>query len=228
MRAPEVKRLFDRYLAEDLQGFGVARGLIFAKPVELLLRGFCLESSRKTDFYFWVFVQPLYVPKYHVTVSYGERLGGASGRAWAPLGEREFPEMMELRTAIRDTGRSFLDRCRGPEDFARLWGSKASAGAEHDTNIIEATAYSHILTQQFHLAVQELDLLETRIGSTGSPTDWALRSLQRARSIRELLGSDPSAAIDRLLVWRAETLQALGLAAHGASLSAEVVMRPGC
>src|SRR5438552_1936158 len=118
MKDARFQRLIRQYLLPHLPGFRAKKSLVFAEPLEYLLRGFALESSGfgPSVFYLWVFVQPLYVPSTHIYFHFGRRLG--HGWDLDANADNESEVMGQVLTRIKDEGLPFINRFESPADFA--------------------------------------------------------------------------------------------------------------
>lgn len=147
MKTKEMQKFAKAWLLPTLPGFELAGKVLFQKPVADVLRGFCFEDS---DFstntgYVWVFVQPLYVPKGYLALSFGKRLfhktGFFSRRQDWDLSSLE-SSGPDLRAAIESQGLPHLSKLSTPteivENLFRVTGLRG------DPYAIEAVAYSQI------------------------------------------------------------------------------------
>lgn len=116
MKSTEIKRLVTAYLLPSLPGYRVRGSLLYAEPVEALLRGFLFETSGsdRTAFYVWAFVQPLDAPAPDIPLTFGERLGGGS-KVWRLTDEPEgqamgHPERHPVLTPILQAAKLTCNR----------------------------------------------------------------------------------------------------------------------
>ena len=211
MRASHAAALSRRHVLPELgEGFRERGSLVFAEPVEWLLRGFTYEDSGHSgkDFYLWAFVQPLYIPVDHIVLSYGKRLGGPSHH-WSvdQLSEPEGRE--QLTEAVRREGLSFLESFRGPKEFAREAEKMADSGPKNP-RFHEDAAYAHLIAGERDVARRHLQDIQELVDT--SAQGWQAELRTRAEQILELIadGGDPIAELD---AWRPHTAFRLGLQA---------------
>jgi hypothetical protein len=209
VRASEAEALSRRYLLPDLGEEFVAKGtVVYATPVEWLLRGFTYESSGHSgrDFYLWAFVQPLYIPSDHIVLNYGDRLGGSS-HYWTVEQLSQPDVLAKLREAIRGDGRPFVESIREPNDFARETERRLTQ-APKNVRIVEDAAYAFVLAGDNDTGRRYLKRIH-ELGD-GAARGWVLDVQKRADRILDLLqtGTDP---VPELASWRQYTTSKLGL-----------------
>lgn len=207
MNARGFQRLSREYLLPRLPGFRAKGGLLFAEPLEELLRGFYFEPSGfdRCMFYASVFVQPLYVPSTHIVLHYGARLGPG----WNLAEGSEHQVMSSLLSWINREGLPFLQKTETPRDFvAWLMQSKFNP---RDAYPVEALAYSLILMGEYDRAFQAFDDLDRIIAQSAPGLQWLSEIAQRSRPIRKALAKDPHHAVALLNDWKQNTVRNLRL-----------------
>lgn len=214
MTSREIKRLVTAYLLPSLPGYRVRGSLLYAEPVEDLLRGFLFETSAfdRTALHVTAFVQPLYVPAQYLVLTFGERLGGGAKR-WRPVGEQEEEVMRDLLLEIKKTGLPFLNRIKTPADLARQASMEARRAPDNPV-ILEVEAYSLVLVGRDHDAralLERIEQLARDLLQANPLAGWLEVVGARAKLLRETLARDHAEAVAFLDQWRVETLTALGL-----------------
>lgn len=214
MKATEIERLVKQYLLPKLPGFDASRALLISSPIQWLLRGFAFDSSGLSPkaFTVWAFFQPLYVPREHVWLNFGHRLGTLHGgqEKWWNLEDAPEPVVMqEVQHLVATEGLPFLFEVRDPTDLASR-GAGLAVGTRN-LNVQEATAYSLILAHRYEDARQALLRLSADIKSMDPRMGWPGQIADRSDRLLALLDSDPNAAVATLWNWRSQTLKALRL-----------------
>lgn len=214
MKSREIQRLLVKYLLPHLPGYHVKGSLLYAEPVEQLLRGFAFESSGfdATAFYVWVFVHPLYVPAPDIVLTFGERLGGGAKR-WRPTARQEGQVMGDILREIRGKGLPFLDQIRTPSDLAGL-AARESRRAPDNPHVLEVEACSLVLAGQYPEArtvLEQIEQLAQDLLKANPRAVWLEEVGKRAKLLRESLARSPDEAIALLEQWRLGTLAKLGV-----------------
>ena len=214
MKSREMERLSIKYLLPHLPEYRAKGSLLYAEPVEHLLRGFVFESSEfdPTAFFVNVFVQPLYVPAESYVLDFGDRLGGGAKR-WRPTAGQEGKVMGDVLGEIRRKGLPFLDQIRTPADLALVASTKAQK-APNNPRILEVEAYSLVLAGRYRDArtvLERIEQLARDLLRANLRAVWLEEVGTRARLLRETLARSPDEAIALLDQWRLETLTRLGL-----------------
>jgi hypothetical protein len=209
MKGKEAEALCRKYLLPHLPGFAARKDLLYCVPIQDLLQAFCFEPSAtdRQGFYFWVFVQPLYVPHKHISFSFGTRLGFG----WEVIKGNESELAARLLECIRKEGMTWLESLLTPADFARNIISKDSINPKN-LHVLRAIGYSHALIGDFQSALETLQRLCMAPNIPGpSDPEWQHTFFKEVYLFRDLLLSDPLAAQESLKSWRAETLKSLHL-----------------
>ena len=115
MKGRRFEGLATKHLLPAMSGFDVRGGLIFARPLIYLLRGFCCDSSRwdRNEFCIQVFVQPLFVPEVGVAFTLGDRLGEILGKQeqwWTLTDQNEQEVMADVLEHMQREGPVILDK----------------------------------------------------------------------------------------------------------------------
>jgi hypothetical protein len=210
MRGREVERLCRNHILPELSGFAVSSSLLYRDPVEDLLCAFCFESSAydRESFFFWVFVQPLYVRKDHVVFTFGNRLG----LNWELAKGKERDVASKLLATIREEGLPWLESVRTPAKFAKNVFDLDTMYRPDKAPVLQAVAYSQALTGQYEMASKTLNRLFTNYeGPAPDAPAWAHELFSEIASFRDTLLSSPETAQAQLKKWREQTLKALGL-----------------
>jgi len=209
MRSKQAERLARAQLVPRLGRHFAAKGrLVHHTNLEWLLRGFLFENSGAPggqDFYFWVFVQPLYRPVSHVTLSIGHRLGTGH---WQ-LVDGGLPA--ELVEAAASDGMRFLNRIEQPVDLASYLQQESLQEAPRNTNMREDAAYSLLLAGDTSGAADHLAQIEAYYRAEPPPYDWEKELLARVRLMRTAMAEGGDAPARLLRQYRDETVSKLGL-----------------
>jgi hypothetical protein len=197
-----------RSLSEDLlphmPGYTHKGLMLYASPLNHVIRGFYFEDSGFDPFafYVWVFFLPLYIPTTHVSFSFGRRLGDGSGERWNMNDPRLREELLGY---IQRDGLPFLDVVQDP---FQVTTAIQRFGADSDPYSMEATAYSLVMTGDFTAAQEALNTL---IKSLDINIHWQSEMRGRATHLsKKLLGNDPQEATQQLAEWEESTRKNLG------------------
>jgi len=191
-----------------LPGFVLSRSILHDADTEWLLRGVIKNSSGFSDgYYAEVFVQPLYVPSDHVTLTYGHRLLDRQGRQgfWSPADPMAPAELLD---AIQGQASPYLARLRTPSDLMKLARSRSRGRGAADPNRLRDIAYSAVLIDEDHTARKVHKELSVR---EQPPDTWMARVDAEVSSLLATWSEDPAAARRQLLAYRNHTAAALGL-----------------
>jgi hypothetical protein len=203
MKTADV-RLLSKYLLPHMPGFVHKGRLLYARPLNHVLRAFNFDPSAfdKETFYVTVFFLPLYVPASHIHLSFGERLRSPKGQAWN-LSDPRLRE--ELLACIQRDGLPFLEGVTQPRDVAT---AILRLGADSDPYKLEAIAYSLAMADDVAAAQQALERL-TKVLDRG--ISWQAEMGERATQLARKLGVDPQEAKRQLAEWEQATVKNLGL-----------------
>lgn len=219
MARPKIQRFIER-LALRLPEYRVARGLLYASPVSLLLRGYCFDTSafEPAAFYVWVFVQPLYVPHDYIFFSFGRRFeeAGAGELRWTLTSANLNTVEEDVLHCIETQGVPLLNLLKDPKDLAKASAREPGSAGElfdcdpDDPNVTEARAYSWILAGNFDKA--RIDLASLVSDAALRPEqDWEFAIRDRAREVLAVLVRSPEEAKLLLTRWAIDTAKKLRL-----------------
>jgi hypothetical protein len=203
MKTAQIRSL-SKYLLPRMPGYTHKGLMLYASPLDHVLRGFYFEDSGfdASAFYVWAFFLPLYVPTTHVSFSFGKRLGEGSGKRWN-LSDPRLGD--ELLACIQRDGLPFLENvtqaCDVPTAIHRL-------GADTDQYRLEAIAYSLAMADDVTAAQQALERLTKALDRGVS---WQAEMMERATQLGRKLSADPQEAKYQLAEWEQATVKNLGL-----------------
>lgn len=217
MRTAQLMKLVKKYIQPHFTGFCIKRSLLYAVPVDWVLRGFDFQPSwlDPEAFTVNVFAQPLYVPRDHIVLGYGERLGWLKYREdiwwlWSPdRPDEEAPTFGAVCALMQEVGLPFLARLQTPADFVRQVGRLV--WSRDDAYGQETIAYSLILTGDYKKAQKALTRLYRDLRRDEPTYPWMGPMAERAERLLQLLSTDPSLAVHQLRLWRDETVKNLRL-----------------
>jgi len=203
MKSADVRSL-SKYLLPYMPGFVCKKRLLYATPLNHVLRAFNFDPSAfdKETFYVTVFFMPLYVPTSHIYLSFGERLRSTKGEAWN-LNDPRLRD--ELLTAIQQQGLSFLEGVRQPRDVAT---AIVRLGMGSNLYGMQAVAYSLAMEGDVAGAQQALERLTKALDRD---IEWQAEMMDRATLFARKLETDPQEARRQLAEWEQATLKNLGL-----------------
>jgi hypothetical protein len=179
-------REFERYARHSLlprlpAGFTARRSLVFKVTAGNVLHGITTDSSAfTTDFYVWVFVQPLYVPSEYIVLNFGDRVGGGA-RRWS----RDEMQGGSLTEAVVSAAPALFTRIGEPAGLAR-----AAEQTERNSRHAEVAGRSWFAVGDNARAVRALRVA----AGTTDPRDWAQELGRRCAAFADLIERDPSAA----------------------------------
>lgn len=189
-----------------LPNYRVKGALIFAEPIDHILRGISFDSSSHsaTSFYIHVFFQPLCVPVQFMHWTLGERLRDMNNiDGWYS----DRPNLVsDIGEALVAKALPFLDRVETLEGAAEA-AEEMGTGNSH---VQEAAAYCRALAGDTQTALSALENIPDGLNLSVA---WQAEQASRIEQFRTLLRNDPAAAKKQLLVWEAETAQKIGLGA---------------
>jgi hypothetical protein len=203
MKTSDIRSL-SKYLLPHMPTFVYKGRLLYASPLNHVLRAFHFDSSAfdKETFYVTVFYLPLYVPSSHIHLGFGERLRSSKGQAWN-LSDPRLRE--ELLACIQQQGLPFLEAVKQPCDVV---AAIQRHGVGSDPYELEAIAYSLVMTGDVTAAQQALERL-TKVLDTSVP--WQAEMRARAMALAGKLNIAPQEARRQLAEWEQATVKNLGL-----------------
>lgn len=174
-------------------------------PIGHAIRGLCFESSyRKENFYLWRFYVPAFVPRDHISLSYGRRLRGLRGELWDAHDPAELAALPEV---LRDQARSWLDglaTLQGmTDDLARLRRERP-----HSNHLLQDLAHTYAYRGNCTAAVELLSEIPAR---SDPNVPWQHALAERARTRAREWSAYPERARAQLDAWKLGTLEALKL-----------------
>jgi hypothetical protein len=194
----------EKQLVRELPGFAIKGRLMFASPVQQVLKGINFEPSAfsKKMFTVTVFVTPFCVPHRHLSLNFGKRLRHKeSGARWD--GDMlNLPS--ELAAVLKSQAVPFLSRANSLRDFVEL----AKSFSFENPHTLEAIAYVLARVGDFQQAASVLDQLLEQLDVK---VPWQEEMANRAVALRAKVSSNPTEAKHQLETWEAETRQNLGL-----------------
>jgi hypothetical protein len=201
MKSSQIHSL-SNYLLPHMKSYAREGQMIFATPVDHILRGFYFEDSGfdPAAFYVWVFFLPMYVPTTHVSFTFGKRLGGGGGRRWT-MNDANLCE--ELLCSIQQEGFPFL---RDVEEPRQLATAVQKLCGESDPYGLEAIAYSLVMAGEFLAGLTFLNELEKKLDMS---IKWQGEILKRATQLGKLLVNDPENGKRLLAEWERITAKNL-------------------
>jgi hypothetical protein len=203
MKTAQVRSL-GKDLLPQLPGYSHKELMLYANPLNHVLRGFYFEDSGfdPSAFYVWAFFLPLYVPATHLSFNFGKRFGEGSGKRWN-LSDPRLRD--ELLACIQRDGLPFLESVKQPCDVAT---AIHRLGADSDPYKHEAIAYSLAMALDVAAAQQALERLTK---SLDQGVAWQAEMGERATQLAQKMGVDPQEARSQLAEWEQATVKNLGL-----------------
>lgn len=206
MKKRDFEKFARQYLLPSLDGFTVDGTLIYQIPVGSIFRGFIFDSSgfSAEAVHPSVFVQPLWVPATHFTMTLGERLRGS----WKFSPPGDGPLASNLLESIHNDGLPFLQSLGTPEKIAHL-AEKLKSPKNH--YVRQSAAYALVLIGENEAALRSLDKLLMMLKEMGEAQKWALGVHAEVSSLRDTCSVSPDDARQLLAHWTEQTRQNLGL-----------------
>jgi hypothetical protein len=209
MKGKELEVFAKSYLIEALPGFVVRGRRIIQLPVGYILRAILFDSSSysKAQTYPHVFVQPLYIPSAHLTLSYGRRL--APGGVKFVQGKEQLLGK-KLLEGIREHGFPLFDSFDTPEKFvanAQKWSWFRLDNPHNQW----ALALSFVLTGDIPAAKTWIRSMRSAVGKKAGAQAWEIELLKQASEFELLLDQNPKDARQRIDQWTSQTRKALRL-----------------
>jgi hypothetical protein len=220
MKSVYLRRLYQKYISARLPGFSIKGHLIYADHFDLILRGYCFEDSafEANAFNIYVFVQPLYSPFNYLWFNFGQRLNqfakGGVDHWWTISPENEQQIMGVVTDLMCGPALKFLNRVTNPGDLVTEFQRRIKE-TPNDFNVIEAIAYSRILSGDYRNAYNSLE--ELKLGLEKAMKDFPYATdlqvnLDRVLMIQNfLIRKENGLAEDQLRLWANSTKEALKL-----------------
>jgi len=216
MRERDFERLAMKYLLPYLGEYLVKGSLLYTIEFEHLLKGLYFERSpTEKGFYTWVFVQPLYIPSKHISLTIGGRLAQlhhGRDRLWIIGNEDEADVMHEILHQVRESGLTYLAQVSSlsqlPRSLPKM--TEAPLGAR----ALEVIAYAYVLLRQREQALTALARLDDTVSHSIEKMPertWLLEILDRKRKIQQALEESMDFAREIISGWTAYTTKSLGI-----------------
>jgi hypothetical protein len=216
MKTRELERLIKKYLAPHLERYRVTGSLLYTIESEHLLKGFYLERTHtKRGFYTWVFVQPLYIPSTHISLTLGERLAHlhqGRDRLWIIGNDDEVEVMREILHQVLESGIKYLAQVSSLSQVPRSLPIMTEAPLS--ARSLEIIAYAYILLGQREQALNELARLDDSVSHLLEriPERTWLKEIQnRKNKIQIALEDSVEIASGVLKSWTSYTTKNLGI-----------------
>jgi len=207
MKKKLIERFAVEHLLPSLPGFCVRGNLIYEVPVGCILRAFLFDSSgfSATTFYPHVFVQALYIPFGHLTLTPGKRFPGH----WEFLPDNEPELARKLLNQVHAMGLPFLRENSTPEGLIRE--ARANPAIKVNSRIRQQLAYSLVLLGRNDEGLDELDVLLAMINQKSDPAPWERDLHTEIGTLREKLMRNPREVVETLQQWTEQTRAKLNL-----------------
>lgn len=218
MKSSRVKKYFSGLFTEYFPGYVYKNGLLYREDLSFCLSGFCFESSGygADDFALWVFQMPLVVPSDFVTLTIGNRIGGAKG--WWTIKEDD-EHLYEITNAIiqvmKDNEEKKLIHSRTLLDFISFLDR--TYADVNDPYILEEIAYYRILLDQApsesikKILTNVVDIADKTIQKMPA-IEWIKHNKERAQLILDYLElGQVESAKSQIYEWRDYTVEKLKL-----------------
>ncbi|MGA3266092.1 MAG: hypothetical protein ABSE16_04640 [Verrucomicrobiota bacterium] len=193
-------------LLPDLPGFVAGGKMVFKSPLEDFLCGLYFENTSDANcFHLWVFFLPLFIPNDGVSFNYGKRIGNAVN--W----RLDNPNLLvDLRAVIHCEAIPFLNSVSTLAGVLNFLKADVEMDRQRvNPHTLEALACTLIKNGDYSPALEVLDELKQRFSKSTTP--WVLELAARAGSVEEKLLPKPEVALAQLEIWKAETIDKLGL-----------------
>jgi hypothetical protein len=202
-----VEKFANEHLLPSLPGFRVRGNLIYEIPVGNILRAFLFESSgfSATAFYPQVFVQLLYIPLEHLTLTPGKRFL----RNWEFVPGDEARLGQRLLHEIHGIGVPFICAHGSPEGVVRE--TRKNPALEVNPNVRQQLAYSLLMLGRNDEGLNELDNLLKMLNVTSEVQTWERVLHAEVSTLRETLMRSPAETVKTLNEWTETTRMKLGL-----------------
>jgi len=209
MKKKHLENFANLHLLPSLPGFCARGALLFQVPVGNILRAFLFESSgfSATAFYPQVFVQLLYIPSEHLTLTPGKRF----------LGNWKFEPGDEVQTAqrllnqIHRVGLPFLRAHGTVEGIIRE--TKSNPAVKVNPHVRQHLAYSLLLLGRNDEGLDELDRTMDILNRSLDPAPWEHALFEEVASVKEKLMRNPREVVETLHAWTEQTRENLRLPA---------------
>jgi hypothetical protein len=184
MKGKIIERVAKLEILPHLPEWAVRGKLIYMSGPNDILRGVCIDSSAfsASDVYVQLFAMPLYVPRDHLTFTYGKRLRDSSGwERWSV--DPDFPVdfVRDLLTALKADGLRFLEKFATPNGV--LTYINASEGG-NDFWRLHTKAYTHAYLGNLEKADNLLSILIDEAAKALKNSPWTKNVADHATLLR--------------------------------------------
>jgi hypothetical protein len=209
MKTRELEAVWRKVRIEDiLPSFVVKGSLAYDAPVGDLLRAVIFDrSSDKSVFFVHCFFQPMFIPRWHLVLGYGDRLRTRMNNEGWSSDRSDLEE--ELRYAIRTVAKPFLDSVNDLEGVVRYFQRKKQLN-KYDANTREYLAASLARLGRLSEAQDEWSELLAIINPT---IEWHVAIAQRVTVLQGAFARSMAEGQAQLDVWAAEARANLKLPA---------------
>jgi hypothetical protein len=198
MKKSELAALAKQVAPRD---WAIKDNLAFIQPVDHTLRGIHFDSSsfRKPVTYVTWFYLPLWLPRTHLTLTLGARIG----HSW----NIDEPGMVEqLRDHVVREAWPMLDALRTPHDVAR---TILAIVKERGPMLPHQEELAYALARTSDAGA--IEAFDTLLTTFDPAVEWQREMATRALSFRQVLTQNRDAAMRQLLAWEQASLNNLGL-----------------
>lgn len=201
-----------QHVASSIEKYTLLKPVMAAVtlPIGDVLRGYlCEDTSTKHAFKLHVFVQPLYVPFEHISLSFGREIQSPDGGYWHgdAAGIQE-----DVLIAIKESGTlAFVESCRTAAGLARTLDDTVELPVKQMPRYLEELGYSYARSEQFDRATLTLKAL-IHSPYFAARYDFEVEMIARAeRMLEHIARQDPIAVHAQLDEWRRYTCTHLGI-----------------
>jgi hypothetical protein len=207
VKKKQVEKFVKEYLLPSLPGFQARGNLLYQVPVYNILPAFLFDSSgfSATVVHPQAFVQLLYIPSDHLTLTPGKRFLGN----WEFVPGNEVQLSQRLLHEIHSVGIPFIRVHGTPEDIVRE--TKANPALRMNPHVRQQLAYSLLLLCRNHEGLDELDKLLDVLNRISEAQPWARTIHAEVGQLREALGRNSREVLETLNLWTEQTRKKLGL-----------------
>lgn len=217
MKINDIVRLNNKFLKDRLSGYTIHRDLLFKIESDFFLKSYYFESrgNGEADLAVWWFIQPLFLRRDDVILTFGDRLThkekvslfrNTNMAWWDARKEHLDTSFQSILQSILSSGEKHLNSFKTPDDFYREF----KPSIKDNIRIYEGVAFTTILMDDKALQDKMLQgLIDFSSAKINRDTDWVDEIRENATVL--LNANTQEKRLEILKSWANETISHLKL-----------------